>query len=96
MAGARAMLSWMLLCVAILEVFGGKDQDQDGWVRVSQGGHGGQDNGIRLDTISVLGREEGFPSSCTLGKPLGLRPYFTVYPNLSPNTDIIPFLTLIH
>ena len=25
----------------------------------------------------------------------GLRPYFTVYPDLSPNTNIIPFLTMI-
>ena len=26
----------------------------------------------------------------------GLRPYFTVHPDLSPNTDIIQFLTMIY
>ena len=35
--------------------------------------------------VSVLGREEGYTVN-----------YFIVYPDLSPNTDIIPFLTMIY
>ena len=38
---------------------------------------------------------EGFPESAARGKSQGLKPYFNVYPNLSPHTDIIPFLTII-
>ena len=46
--------------------------------------------------VWVLGWEEGYPSGCAPGKSLGLRPYFTVYPYLSPNTNIITFLTREH
>ena len=31
-----------------------------------------------------------------LGQSLELWPYFIIYPDLSPNTDIIPFLTMIY
>ena len=31
-----------------------------------------------------------------LRKSRGLRSYFTAYPDLSPNMDIIPFLTMIY
>ena len=55
----------------------------------------------------VLGREEGYtvkyglslrycPDGAARGQSQGLRLYFTVYPDLSPNTDIIPFLTMIY
>ena len=40
------------------------------------------------------GLPEGLPEGAALGQSQGLRPYFTVYPDLSPNTDIIPFLTM--
>ena len=36
----------------------------------------------------------GLPEGIARGQSQGLRPYFTVYPDLSPNTDIIPFLTM--
>ena len=36
------------------------------------------------------------PEGLAEGAARGLRPYFTVYPDLSPNTDIIPFLTMIY
>ena len=39
---------------------------------------------------------EGLPEGAAQGQSQGLRPYFTVYPDLSPNTDIIPFLTMIY
>ena len=39
---------------------------------------------------------EGLPEGSARGQSQGFRPYFTVYPNLSPNTDIIPFLTTIY
>ena len=29
-------------------------------------------------------------------RSLGLKPYFTIYHDSSPNTDIIPFLTIIY
>ena len=56
-----------------------------------------------LNTVSVLGGEEGytvkyglnpreFPSGAARGNFRGLRPYFAVYPESSPNTDIISFL----
>ena len=57
-------------------------------------------------TVSVLGREEGYmvkyglsPKACPRAQPeanpegSGL---FLPYPDLSPNTDIIPFLTMIY
>ena len=39
---------------------------------------------------------EGLPAGTARGQSQGLKPYFTVYPDLSPNTDIIPFLTMIY
>ena len=39
---------------------------------------------------------KGLPEGAARGQSQGLRPYFTVYPDLSPNTDIIPFLTMIY
>ena len=53
-----------------------------------------------LYTVSVLRQEEGYTAK--YGPSLRdfpraqLTPYFTVYPDLSPNTDIIPFLTMIY
>ena len=34
---------------------------------------------------------EGLPKGAARGQSQGLRPYFTVYPDLSPNTDIIQY-----
>ena len=42
------------------------------------------------DTVSVLGQEEGYIIK------YGLSPYFIVYPNVGPNTDIFPFLRMIY
>ena len=39
---------------------------------------------------------EGLPESAAQGQSQGLRPYFTIYPDLSPKTDIMPFLTMIY
>ena len=35
---------------------------------------------------------KGVPEGTARGNSRGLRPYFAVYPELSPNTDIISFL----
>ena len=40
-------------------------------------------------------KTKGFPEGAAKGKSRGPGPYFTVYPDLSPSTDIIPFLTMI-
>ena len=37
-----------------------------------------------------------WPEGSAQGQSRGLRPYFTVHSNLSPNTDIITFLTKIY
>ena len=44
----------------------------------------------------IWSEPEGLPEGAARGQSQGLRPYFTVYPDLSPNTDIIPFLTMIY
>ena len=41
-------------------------------------------------TVSVLGGDEGYMAK--YGNSRGFRPYFAVYPESSPNTDIISFL----
>ena len=50
------------------------------------------------NTVSVLGREEEcmINRAWAWGISRGLRLHFTVYPDLSPNTDIIPFLSVIY
>ena len=42
------------------------------------------------DIVNILGGEEGYMAKYGLGPRL--RPYFVVYPELSPHTDIIYFL----
>ena len=57
--------------------------------------------------VSILVGEEGylvkfgrhprdFPRLHPEGNPKGLKPYFTIYTDSSPNTDIFPFLTTIY
>ena len=41
-------------------------------------------------TVSVLGEVEGYTAKYFLNG--GFRPYFAVYPESSPNTDIISFI----
>ena len=44
--------------------------------------------------VSVLGRDEGYTvkyNALPVGDPEGEGLYLTVYPDLSPNTDIISF-----
>ena len=49
-------------------------------------------------TVSVLEREEGYTVKYGLSPRAipSAQALFTVYPDLSPNTDIIPFLTRIY